>query len=230
MIEGVFFDGDQTLWDFEVLMRRVLASTLEHLRELRPGPDTDGLDVESMVADRTAVAADPRSTGLRLEQLRLASFDRTLERIGLPDRELAATLNDHYLQERFTDVPLFDDVLPVLSELSASMPLGLLSNGNGYPERSGLTGMFTTVVFSDDHGSSKPDRRLFDIAADHIAVPPAHLAMVGDSLTHDVAGAQHAGWHGIWLNRDRQAQPYDVLPDAELHTLHDLPAALAAMH
>lgn len=56
MIEGVFFDGDQTLWDFEVLMRRALASTLEHLRELRPGADTDGLDVESMVADGSATS------------------------------------------------------------------------------------------------------------------------------------------------------------------------------
>jgi hypothetical protein len=84
-------------------------------------------DVESMVADRTVVGADPRSAGLRLEQLRLASFDRTLERIGLPDHELATALNDHYLQKRFTDVPLFDDVLPVLSQLSARMPLGLLS-------------------------------------------------------------------------------------------------------
>lgn len=229
MIEGVFFDGDQTLWDFEVLMRRALASTLDYLRELRPGPRTDGVDVESMMADRTAVAADPDSTRLRLEQLRLASFDRTLKRIGLPDRELATTLNEHYLQERFTDVSLFDDVLPVLSQLSTRMPLGLLSNGNGYPERSGLSGMFTVVVFSDDHGISKPDRRLFDIAADQIGFPPARLAMVGDSPTHDVAGAQHAGWHGIWLNRDRRAHLDDVLPEAELHTLRDLPAALAAM-
>ncbi|HET9970225.1 MAG TPA: hypothetical protein VFQ68_18475 [Streptosporangiaceae bacterium] len=39
-IEGVFFDGDQTLWDFELLMRRALASTLAYLREVRPGPDT----------------------------------------------------------------------------------------------------------------------------------------------------------------------------------------------
>ena len=107
-----------------------------------------------------------------MEQLRLASFDRTLQRIGVPDRELATTLNDHYLQKRFTDVPLFDDVLPVLAELGATMPLGLPSNGNGYPERSGLTGMFTVVVFSDDYGISKPDRRLFDIAADHIASRP----------------------------------------------------------
>lgn len=51
----------------------------------------------------------------------------------MPDHELAATLNDHYLRKRFTDVPLFDDIFPVLSELSATMPLGLLSNGNGYP-------------------------------------------------------------------------------------------------
>jgi FMN phosphatase YigB (HAD superfamily) len=53
--------------------------------------------------------------------------------------------------------------------------------------------------------------------------------MIGDSLPHDVAGAQQAGWRGIWLNRDRRVRPDDVLPDAELDTLLNLPAALVAL-
>src|SRR5690348_14607196 len=100
-------------------MRRALASTLGLLRELRPGPDTQGVDVESMDADRAAVTADRSTIGLRLEQLRLAAFERTLARIGIPDSDLAITLNQLYLKNRFTDVPLYDDVLPVLAKLSA---------------------------------------------------------------------------------------------------------------
>lgn len=199
MIEGVFFDGDQTLWDFQTLMRRALAATLDHLRQLRPGPGTDRLTVESLVADRAAAEDDAVATGMSLEDLRLAAFACTAMRIGPPDQQLAATLNDYYRERRFIDVDLFDDVLPVLTDLRTKMPLGLLSNGNGYPERSGLTGVFTVVVFSDDHGMRKPDRRLFDIAAQRIAIPPDRLVMVGDSLTHDVAGSQKAGWHGFWL-------------------------------
>lgn len=229
MIDGVFFDGDQTLWDFEALMRRALAVTLMHLRAVRPGPRSDGLDVETMVADRAVVAAPQHDQPWRLEQRRLAAFERTLARIGLRDPELAAELNSYYLKERFTDVRLFEDVVPVLTRLRSRMPLGLLSNGNGYPERSGLAGMFTAVVLSDDHGVAKPDRRLFDIATAALGVQPVRLAMVGDSIDHDVAGAQRAGWHGLWLNRARRPLPPDVTPDGDLASLHELPAALARL-
>jgi len=229
VIDGVFFDGDQTLWDFQALMRSALAATLDHLRCLCPGHSTDELTVESLIADRAAVEADPASAGMTLERLRLAAFTRTVARIGPPDKDLAAILNDYYLQRRFTDVTLFDDVLPILSDLRTKLPLGLLSNGNGYPERSGLSDVFTVVVFSDEHGIRKPDRRLFDIAAERIAVPPTRLVMVGDSLVHDVVGSQNAGWRGFWLNRDRQGCPNDVHPDAELNSLYDLPQALASV-
>ncbi len=45
MIEAVLFDGDQTLWDFERVMREALIAVLDELRAERPGPGTDALDV-----------------------------------------------------------------------------------------------------------------------------------------------------------------------------------------
>ncbi len=224
-LAAVFFDGDGTLWDFERLMRRALTVTLERLRTLRPCSETSALDVETLVNDRRLVERELSSDGLRLEELRLKAFERSLRRIGMPDDELAHVLNAVYLRERFTDVPLFEDVLPVLCDLAQRMPIGLLSNGNGYPERSGLAGLFKACVFSDDHGITKPDRRLFDIAADAISAKPAQLALVGDSLTADVAGALGAGWTAVWINRVRSTSccPPGAI---EIATLHDLSAGL----
>jgi len=45
VIKAVFLDGDQTLWDFEKLMRRAMLATLGELKTLRPGPATEQLDV-----------------------------------------------------------------------------------------------------------------------------------------------------------------------------------------
>ena len=226
MIEGVFFDGDETLWEFQKLMRRALLATLEHLRQLRPGPATRHLSVESLIQDRLAVEADPAAAGLKLEDLRRAAFVRTIARIGPPDHDLAATLNDYYVNRRFTDVPLFADVLPVLTKLRATLTLGLLTNGNGYPDRCGLRDMFAVEVFADEHGVKKPDGRLFEIAAGRAAIPPERLVMVGDSLTDDVVGAQNAGWRAFWLNRPGHDCGGDIHPDAELRTLYELPSAL----
>lgn len=123
-------------------------------------------------------------------------------RLRLPDNGLAEHLNAFYLERRFEQVELYPDVLPALTQLQTTYTLGLLSNGNGYPERSGLADVFSTVVFSQDHGVEKPDRRLSEIAAAQIDCVAGEIAMAGDSLANDVAGARNAGWRGIWLNRD----------------------------
>lgn len=229
MIKAVYFDGDQTLWDFAVLMRRSLAATLAQLQALRPGTATRDLDVELLVADREAVAKELRGTETNLERIRLAAFSRTLSRLGLHDDELAAQLNGYYLEHRFDNVELFPDVIDVLTALRRSYVLGLLSNGNGYPERSGLGGMFAAVVFSQDHGVEKPDRKLFDIAAVEVGCGPGEVVMVGDSLGNDVRGAQDAGWRAIWLNRDGRDGPDGYSPDSEISDLVELQDALKAL-
>jgi len=161
-----------------------------------------------------------------LERLRLAAFRRTVARLRLPDNGLAEHLNAFYLERRFEHVELYPDVLPALTHLRKTYTLGLLSNGNGYPERSGLAHMFSTVVFSQDHGVEKPDRRLFEIAAAQIDRVAVEIAMVGDSLANDVAGARNAGWRGIWLNREGTAGADRAATDAQITNLSQLPLAL----
>lgn len=229
MIGAVFFDGDQTLWDFEDLMRRALTATLGELRALCPGRRTSDLDVDSLITDRNHVAAESGTSELNLERVRLAAFGYTLDRLGLFDVELAEHLNRFYLERRYSGVQLFPDVLPALTTLATSYRLGLLTNGNGYPDRYGLAGIFDVVVVAHEHGYAKPDRRLFDIASEKIRVAPGHSAMIGDSLINDVLGAQRAGWRGIWLNRDLVAAscPAGITPDATLETLLDASNVLA---
>jgi len=54
--------------------------------------------------------------------------------------------------------------------------------------------------------------------------------MIGDSIANDVAGAQRAGWRGLWLNREDAPVSIECQPDATLKTLLDAQAALAALH
>lgn len=227
VIEAIFVDGDGTLWDFEALMRRALTRTLGELRELVPGPATGALTVEGMIADREEVGARLRGTETSLERIRLAAFTRTLQHAGIDDAELAERVNASYLRHRFTGVELYPDVLPFLDRVAPVLPVGLLSNGNSYPERCGLAGRFAWVVFSSDHGVAKPGRRLYEIAARQAGVDPGRIAMIGDSLANDVVGAQQAGWRGIWLNRTGGTSPSGIRPDAVVTGLDEVPDALA---
>ncbi len=221
----IFFDGDQTLWDFRALMRRSLAATIEELRRLVPAGEGD-LSVDAFVADRECVAEQLRGTVTNLESIRLAAFTRSLGRLGVADAALAEHLNGFYLRRRFAEVDLYDDVLPALETLSRDHAVGLLSNGNSYPDRVGLGHFFSATVFSQDHGVEKPDSRIYAIA--QATIPGDRYVMVGDSLPNDVVAAQRAGWEGIWLNRDRQDTPEGLRPDAIISDLHRLPALIGA--
>jgi FMN hydrolase / 5-amino-6-(5-phospho-D-ribitylamino)uracil phosphatase len=221
----VFFDGDQTLWDFRGVMRHALALALRELRVRRPGPLTAELTVETFIADRDEVAQ--QHVDWTMDRIRLAAFTRTVRRCGGPDLELAHDLYELFMHHRFADIELYPDVVPALDALGASSyRLGLLTNGNGDPERCGLDGRFEAVVLAQDHGVSKPDRRLFEIAAAAVGELTLAPVMVGDSLHTDVIGAQRAGWRGIWLNRSAETRPSGITPDAEIDSLAQLPAAL----
>jgi putative hydrolase of the HAD superfamily len=230
VLDTLFFDGDQTLWDFDQQMRRALQATLDELRIRHPELATDKLDVESMVADRQAVGAEHRGRHVTMERLRRVSFERTLLHLDLRDDVLAEHLTRFYLEQRFSTIDLYPDTLAGLTALRTTYKLGLLSNGNTYPDRFGLGGLFTTVVFAQEHGFTKPDQRLFDLAVAKIGSSAASTAMVGDSLVNDVVGAQRAGWLGIWLNRGSAVRPPDHQPDAEISTLTQLPTVVAELN
>ena len=56
--------------------------------------------------------------------------------------------------------------------------------------------------------------------------PLDELLHVGDSLENDVAGANEAGAHTVWLNRESRANETGNKADFEITSLADLPEAL----
>lgn len=221
-IGAISFDGDETLWDFQKVMRHALLVTLEELRRRAPGGASAALTLERMIAIRDAVARDLRSEGATHEEIRFEAFRRTVESVGRADEDLAAGLYALYMKHRFGDVELYPDVVPTLDTLPADVSVGLLSNGNGYPERCGLRNRFDFVVFSQDVGFEKPDGRIFLEACDRAGCAPRELVHVGDSLASDVAGANGIGAVSVWLNRDGKRNGSAITPDYEIQSLADL--------
>ncbi len=142
------------------------------------------------------------------------------------DDALAARLNSLYLKHRFEDIELYPDAIPALDLLAPRYRLGLLSNGNSYPERCGLQGYFSFVVFSQDVGHQKPDRRIFQVACDRAGCRPRELLHVGDSLESDVQGANSFGACAVWLNRYATADESAIRPTLEISSLEQLPRLL----
>ena len=220
-ITTISFDADGTLWDFEAVMRHALGCTLEELRRLVPSTP-DSVSIETLIAIRNQVAEEQKDKGLTHEAIRLEAFKRTLQFIENPDNNLATHLHALYLKHRFEDIQLFDDVLPTLNALQGRYIMGLLSNGNTYPERCGLGDYFQFVVFAQDYGIQKPDPRLFEIAIGHAGCTKRQLLHVGDSFQNDVIGAKQAGVKSVWLNREGGNNGTGKPPDFEVSSLMEL--------
>lgn len=220
-ISAISFDADGTLWDFDRVMRRALRLTLDELARIDPDLG-DALTVDGMIAVRDRVAGELKGRVTNLEEIRLEAFRRTLAGTGHLDESLARQLNQFYLAHRFADIELFPDVIPALDALGARYRIGLLSNGNSYPERCGLAGRFGFVVFAQDHGVEKPDPRIFAIALEQAGCAADQLLHVGDSLQSDVLGARRAGIGSIWLNRGRTPNQSEIRPDLEVSSLLEL--------
>ena len=122
-------------------------------------------------------------------------------------------------------------MLPTLAALRPSYRLGLASNGNSRAERCGLPDAFAFEVYAHVDGvPKKPSPAFYSVVCRGAAAPPSSIVHVGDSVAHDVVGAQAAGLRAVWLNRAGRPRPSGVHPDAEIGSLAELPSALAALN
>jgi putative hydrolase of the HAD superfamily len=220
-IRAISFDADGTLWDFEKVMRHSLHYVLRELEQIDPHAAAM-LDIGRMVQIRNRVANELKGRVTNLEDIRLQAFRQTLQDIGRPNDALAFHLNQVYLKHRFEDIELFDDVLLTLKALRTIYSLGLISNGNSYPERCGLGGMFEFVVFSQDHRVEKPNPKLFQIGVGKAGCSKQQFLHVGDSLEDDIMGAINANIKCVWVNRNRVKNNFGLKMDYEIASLSEL--------
>jgi putative hydrolase of the HAD superfamily len=76
--------------------------------------------------------------------------------------------------------------------------------------QAGVAKYFRVMVFSNEVGVRKPDRRIFNLAARALKATPREIVHVGDNLKADVWGAKNAGFRAVHLSstegRDKTAE------------------------
>jgi putative hydrolase of the HAD superfamily len=233
---AVLFDLDGTLVDGSDLPLAV-RGVAELISARVPG-----LDPAELVAANTAewqelwpeVEDDWMLGTLPGDQLNDRAWQGTLRRCGVRDGALVALASTTFRELERRVVRPYPDVRPALSALrAAGCRLGLVTNGASVLQRDklralGLDAELDPVVVSSEIGARKPDRAVFDHAMLTARLDPASTWFAGDNLWVDVLGAQRAGLHTIWVNREGGRRPDDApVPEAEVASLMELPALLA---
>ena len=222
MIKAIFFDGDDTLWDFRAAMLQALEVTLVELRRMVGNPAAEALTVARMAEIREAVADELGEGTTSVEVIRHEALARTLAEVGHPSADGARRLYEIYTEARFAVTRPLPGVIEALNDLKGRYLLGLVSNGNTHPERAGLGGIFSFVLLAVECGIAKPDRRIFELALAKSGCDASQVVHVGDSLSSDIRGANGMGIRSVWLNRDGAANDTGITPDHEISDLREL--------
>ena len=122
----------------------------------------------------------------------------------------------------------------MLQTLFPCYRLQLVTNGMASVQydrirRAGIARYFDHLFVSSDLGAVKPHPAFFD--ACFAALPGFDIqraVILGDGLGSDICGGIQAGMRTIWYNPRRAVNTTSWQPDAEVHTLTEVPAVLAA--
>jgi putative hydrolase of the HAD superfamily len=92
-----------------------------------------------------------------------------------------------------------------------------------------LLGYFEYTYFSNEHGISKPDARVFIHVLEELGVRPTEAAHVGDIQRTDIAGAQAAGMSAVhFVGANNKDLPHST-GDVVVSHFEELPQALGGL-
>lgn len=234
-LEGVLFDYGETLVQFVRPEAALAAADVQIVARLsasgHPGASVEALRTNVLDRVEREVFEHQRRGELReisvVDASRVAYADAGLE---LDDALLDEVLQIE--QEAWWHGASLDlDALPLLDGLRQDgLRVGLCSNAP-YRVRSlheqlayvGLDAHLDTVTFSAEVGWRKPSPHLFAAALQALGTDAAGTVVVGDSETHDIAGAHASGMRAVLLRRD--GSDAASAADAVVSTLRDVPVA-----
>ena len=226
MIKYIFFDLDETLFDFPLAERLAISETFTRLK-IEPTEENiklyskinrwcwDGLERGELTRERLVI--------LRFEML----FDE-LSLDGL-SAEGAQKIYENALGGQH---PFIAGAEELLSELCENYELYAVTNGlysvqSRRIKDAGLDRFFKGYFISEELGYSKPDRRFFEAAFATLPHFDKNEAIVvGDSLQSDILGAKNAGVKSCLYNPKSKENKTGIIPDYEIKNLSELPRLL----
>ena len=144
------------------------------------------------------------------------------------DEKLIDQVYTRFLDFYEAEVELFDGTLGALTELSKSVSLILVANGNSKRlkrliKKYNLNTLFTDYVISSETPYQKPDRFMFQYGLKMYSWKPQEVMMVGDKYDNDVMGAKKCGLlTAIFISKSKAPSSCELTPDFMIDSISEL--------
>jgi putative hydrolase of the HAD superfamily len=217
----LFFDLDNTLWDFRANSREAFQEIfLTHGLD-RLVPDF-GRFVAAFEKYNEKLWIEYRRGRISKDILRTERIMLALSETGIDDPILARKVGESYLKTVPTKTTLVPGVHDTLSYLKEKYSLYILTNGFVEVQmqkirNSGIEPYFRRLFMAEMVGYQKPDHRFFEYAVKSVHAHKTESLMIGDDVEVDIQGAKNAGLDQVFFNPGRNKTAIE--PTWEIHSM-----------
>ena len=210
--DHLFFDLDNTLWDFTSNSRLAMEQTLAEQKLIPRLPSFDEF-FHVYEGINHALWNDYHLKKITKQKLIVERFSRSMNAFGIDDYDWSE-LNHQYLENMAKQTRLFPGTIETLDNLKAKgYQMHIITNGFREVQHKklmncGLAGYFAKVFISEEIQSIKPHRQIFEHALKSTNALKKRSIMIGDSWDIDIIGALEFGIDQImFLNHEKHSIP-----------------------
>ncbi len=213
--DHLFFDLDNTLWDFATNSRLAMEQTLKQnglLSRLNTFDSFFGVYEQI----NQSLWSDYHSKKITKQKLIVERFSRSMQAFGIHDCDWNK-INQLYLENMALQTKLFPGTIETLTSLKQKgYQMHVITNGFREVQHSKLANcrldaFFTKVFISEDIQTTKPHREIFEHALKSTNALKKRSIMIGDSWGIDILGALEFGMDQImFLNQGNNPVPEPI--------------------
>jgi putative hydrolase of the HAD superfamily len=202
---NLFFDLDETLWDFQINSREALQEIALTYNFSAKGIPSIEIFLEAYFPINEKMWEHFRNGVVDMNGLRYKRFEDTFKLFNINDTAFINQIANAYT----TIAPQKTNLLPYAKEaldyLFEKYTLHIITNGFEEVQHikinnCNLSKYFKTITSSEKSGFKKPDARMFQYAFSQANAQAQNSIMIGDSLEADILGAKNVGMDQVYFN------------------------------
>jgi putative hydrolase of the HAD superfamily len=190
-IKAVLFDLDDTLYDREELVRKVITEQYDVFQDELSSVGKDDFVTRVLQLDDHGYADKHKLYTEIITEWGLAS-------------DLIPRLAEHFWTSYDEKCEVSRDTCVTLQTLRRKgLKLGVITNGGSERQQRklnllGISSWFDVILISEAEGVRKPEAEIFHRALARCGVEASETIFVGDHPDTDIRGALHAGLRAVW--------------------------------
>lgn len=201
----LFFDLDDTLWDFNRSAEEAKTFVFEHFKLKEKGIDSIETFIKNYLPINKVLWDSYRANKIDKQYLNLHRFHDTLKTFGIDDREFAQNMANTFISEVAKEPYVYENTVEILEYLKPNYKMHIITNGfeevqNPKLAKSGISPYFETVTTCEKSNSMKPLKEFFDFALNQAKATKEESLIIGDDYIVDIVGARNADIDSVWLN------------------------------